>query len=100
MIKLENVTKEYKGSSIALKDASAEISKGEDGKMPRILAAIHPSRQSPFTATLAVATVSVVIIVALKNIAVVANLTNFTLLAAFAVINTALVVLRYREPNE
>ncbi len=29
MIKLENVTKEYRGSSIALKNASAEIGKGE-----------------------------------------------------------------------
>ena len=29
MIKLENVTKEYQGSNIALRDASADIAKGE-----------------------------------------------------------------------
>lgn len=71
----------------------------EDGKMPQCLAAIHETRQSPYMATLAIAAVSVAIIVALKNIAVVANLTNFALLAAFVLINVVVVVLRYREPN-
>lgn len=71
----------------------------EDGKIPRSLAAIHESRQSPYMATLAVATVSVVMIVSLKNIAAVANMTNFALLAAFVIINAAVVVLRYREPS-
>ena len=36
-------------------------------------------------------------IAALKNISIVANLTNFTLLAAFVMINLAVIVLRYRE---
>ena len=71
----------------------------EDGKMPHCLAAIHKSRHSPYMATLAVATMSVLIIVALKNISVVANLTNFALLAAFVIINAAVVVLRFREPS-
>lgn len=71
----------------------------EDGKMPKFLSAVHRTRRSPYAATIAVAGVSVVMIVALKNIAVVANLTNFTLLAAFAIINLAAVVLRYREPT-
>ena len=71
----------------------------EDGKMPQPFAAIHRTRQSPYIATIGVAMVSVVMIVALKNIAVVANLTNFTLLAAFSIINVAVVILRYREPQ-
>ncbi len=71
----------------------------EDGKMPKILAAIHRTRRSPYTATLAVAAVSVAIIAALKDITAVANLTNFALLTAFVIINSAVVVLRYREPN-
>lgn len=71
----------------------------EDGKMPKILATIHQTRQSPYVATIAVAALSVVIIITLKNISVVANLTNFTLLTAFIIINLAVVVLRYREPD-
>lgn len=71
----------------------------EDGKMPRILAAIHETRQSPYMATVAIAAVSVAIIATLKKIAAVANLTNFALLAAFVIINVVVVVLRYKEPN-
>ncbi len=71
----------------------------EDGRMPHGLAAIHRSRHSPYMATLAVASVSVIMIVSLKQIAIVADLTNFTLLAAFAIINVTVVVLRFREPD-
>ena len=46
-----------------------------------------------------VATIAIVVIVALRNIAVVASLTNFALLATFIVINGAVVVLRFQEPD-
>ncbi len=69
----------------------------EDGKMPRFLAAVHRTRRSPYMATLAVSVVSVLMIAALKSISIVANLTNFSLLAAFVIINLAVIVLRYRE---
>jgi APA family basic amino acid/polyamine antiporter len=71
----------------------------EDGTMPIRLAAIHQTRQSPYAATLAVACISILIIVGLQRIAIVANVTNFALLAAFLIINASVVALRYREPN-
>ncbi len=71
----------------------------EDGSLPRTLAKVHRSRHSPYVATLVVAAVAVAMILALRNIAIVANVTNFSLLATFAIINAAVVVLRYREPD-
>jgi APA family basic amino acid/polyamine antiporter len=38
-------------------------------------------------------------IVTLRNITIVASVTNFSLLFTFVIINAAVVVLRYREPN-
>ena len=71
----------------------------EDGKLPAMLATVHPSRRSPYVATLLVSLVAVVPIVSLKHIAVVANLTTFAMLTAFVIINAAVIVLRYREPQ-
>jgi APA family basic amino acid/polyamine antiporter len=71
----------------------------EDGSLPRELAKIHQSRHSPYVATLVVATVSIVMIVTLRNITIVAGVTNFSLLFTFVIINAAVMVLRYREPN-
>jgi APA family basic amino acid/polyamine antiporter len=71
----------------------------EDGTMPSRLAAIHQTRQSPYAATIAIACASILIIAGLRKIAIVANVTNFALLAAFLIINATVVALRYREPN-
>lgn len=71
----------------------------EDGQLPKGLAAVHRTRKSPYIATLVVAAISILMIVALREIAVVANLANFTLLMAFVVINVAVIVLRFREPD-
>jgi APA family basic amino acid/polyamine antiporter len=71
----------------------------EDGSLPRALAKIHKSRRSPYVATCAVAAVAIAMIVSLRNIAVVANLSNFSLLATFVIINASVIVLRYREPE-
>jgi APA family basic amino acid/polyamine antiporter len=79
--------------------ASLLYGMAQDGRMPRKLAAVHRSRRSPWLATLAVSGVSLIIIVALRELSVVANLTNFALLAAFVMINLSVVVLRFREPD-
>ncbi len=71
----------------------------EDGSMPKVFARIHKTRQSPHMATCGVAAMTIAIIVALRKLAAVANLTNFTLLATFAIINGAVIVLRCREPE-
>ncbi len=71
----------------------------EDRALPQILAKIHETRQSPYIATCVVAVVAIVMIVSLRNIAVVAGVTNFALLTTFAIINFAVIMLRYREPD-
>lgn len=71
----------------------------EDGSLPRGLARIHRTRQTPDVATLAIAMVSMLMVLAFEQIEIVANLTNFALLSTFAIINGAVVVLRYREPE-
>jgi APA family basic amino acid/polyamine antiporter len=71
----------------------------EDGSLPRALAKVHETRRSPYVATLTVVALAVSMIVTLRNIAVVASVTNFSLLATFLIINLAVVVLRYREPE-
>lgn len=71
----------------------------EDGSLPSKFAKLHRSRNSPHIATCAVAAVAIGMIVSLRNITDIANLTNFTLLTTFAIINAAVIVLRYREPN-
>ncbi|MBC8351231.1 MAG: amino acid permease [Planctomycetes bacterium] len=71
----------------------------EDGALPQALARIHKSRQSPYVATSAVAIIAIAMIASLRNIAVVANLSNFSLLVTFVIINSAVIVLRFREPQ-
>lgn len=71
----------------------------EDGSLPSSLGRLHRSRDTPYLATLAVCGLALTMIVALQNIAVVASVTNFSLLATFVIINSAVVVLRYREPT-
>lgn len=71
----------------------------EDGRMPKGLAAVHRTRKSPYVSTIAIAVVSIVMILTLRKLSVVANLTNFTLLSAFILINIAVIVLRFREPD-
>jgi APA family basic amino acid/polyamine antiporter len=71
----------------------------EDGALPSGLARIHRTRKTPHVATLVVALAAMVVIVAFERIEVVANLTNFVMLATFAIVNAAAIVLRYREPD-
>ena len=71
----------------------------EGGSLPPSLATVHKTRKSPYVATMFVAAIAVLMIVGLENIEIVANLTNFSLLATFVVVNSAVIVLRYREPE-
>jgi len=71
----------------------------EDGSLPRTFAKLHHSRNSPYTATCAVAAMAIVLIVSLRNITDIANLTNFSLLTTFVIINASVIMLRYREPD-
>jgi amino acid transporter len=70
-----------------------------EGGLPKIFAAILPARETPWTAILAVAAVSA-LLVPFGGVGVVASLSSFASLLAFAAVNVALVVLRYREPDQ
>lgn len=84
---------------LVLSSARLLYGMAEDGSLPRGLARIHRTRQTPDLATLTIAMVSMLMVFAFEQIEIVANLTNFALLSTFAIINGAVVVLRYREPE-
>lgn len=66
--------------------------------LPAMLASVHTSRRTPWTAILVTMAVSILFIFA-GDIAFVANVDNFTLFVTFFIINTALIFLRYKEPG-
>ncbi len=66
--------------------------------LPAILASVHRSRRTPWTAILVTMAVAILFIFA-GDIAFVANVDNFTLFVTFFIINAALIFLRYKEPG-
>jgi APA family basic amino acid/polyamine antiporter len=68
----------------------------DSGTLPAILASVHRSRRTPWTAILVTMAVSISFIFA-GDIAFVANVNNFTLFVTFFIINAALILLRYKE---
>lgn len=66
--------------------------------LPRTFARVHPATGSPWAATLAVILPSLAFVL-LQDTGFVANVANFTLFLTFMVINAALIVLRYRQPE-
>jgi len=66
--------------------------------LPRALASVHPATGTPWAATLAVILPSMAFVL-LQDIGFVANVANFTLFLCFIVINAALIVLRYSQPE-
>lgn len=72
------------------------IAKG--GDLPGPVAAILPRRKTPWVATLVIA-VAAAALVPLGKVEVVASVSSFAALLAFASVNVALIVLRFREPD-
>jgi APA family basic amino acid/polyamine antiporter len=68
------------------------------GDLPRPLAAVLPARKTPWLATLVVAGVAAGLL-PLGEVAIVASVSSFASLLAFAAVNVALLVLRYRDPG-
>lgn len=66
--------------------------------LPNALAHVHPSRRTPWVAIFSMMALSMVFVFA-GDIEFAANVTNFTLFVTFFVINAALILLRYREPD-
>ncbi len=68
------------------------------GSLPRALGAVHPRRRTPWLATLAASGIAAVFTL-LGDIEVVAQTSNFAVLVAFAVVNVALIWLRFSRPG-
>ena len=66
--------------------------------LPVILAKVHITRRTPWIAIFA-AMVPAMLFIFIGDIAFVANVDNFTLFVTFFVINAALIILRYKEPQ-
>lgn len=80
--------------------ASSRIIYGmaRSGCLPRIFASVHPQRQTPWMASLLSMTLSMAFVF-LGDIALVANVNNFTVFVTFIVINAVLIWLRYKKPQ-
>ena len=80
--------------------AASRISYGmaRSGVLPSLLSRVHRTRRTPWVAILAMAAGSVLFLFA-GDIGFVANVTNFTLFATFVIVNLAVIILRYREPD-
>lgn len=70
-----------------------------EGEIPKRLGALLPKRKTPWLATLVVAFVAAALL-PFGKVGVVASLSSFASLLAFAAVNVALIVLRYREPDQ
>jgi APA family basic amino acid/polyamine antiporter len=70
----------------------------DSSTLPVILARVHPSRRTPWVAIFVAMVLSMLFIFA-GDIAFVANIANFTLFVTFFVINAAVILLRYKEPQ-
>ncbi|MDD1673391.1 MAG: amino acid permease [Methanomicrobiales archaeon] len=73
-------------------------SMARDGSLPLRLGRVHRSRQTPMAAIAGLGIVALLFILP-ADIALVAEITNFSLFIAFLVINAAVIVLRYRSPD-
>jgi APA family basic amino acid/polyamine antiporter len=69
-----------------------------EGEIPKRWAAVLPRRKTPWVATLVVAGLAAAL-VPFGEVGVVASLSSFASLLAFAAVNLAMIVLRYREPE-
>lgn len=67
--------------------------------LPNILAQLHPARKTPWIAILTIMVLSILFLF-FGNISFLANVTNFTLFLTFIVINAAVIILRYKAPDE
>jgi APA family basic amino acid/polyamine antiporter len=71
---------------------------GTEYKLLKPFSKVHKKRRTPHIAILATMLLSIVFLF-IEDIGLVAELTNFTLFLTFAVINLALIVMRYKAPK-
>ena len=80
--------------------AASRITYGmaQSGSIPSVLSRVSESRRAPWAAILSIMAITMVFVF-LRDIGLVASVTNFTLFVTFAAINSALIILRYRSPD-
>lgn len=69
----------------------------KEGELPRALAAVLPRRSTPWVATILIGAVAAVHL-PLRDVAWIASVSSFASLVAFAGVNGALMLLRWRDP--
>lgn len=74
------------------------VAKEEYRALPSVLSRVHTGRQTPYVAVAAVAVATAAFTV-LADVGQVASLANFALLVVFALVNAALLRLRYARPD-
>lgn len=74
------------------------FSMSRDGEAPHALSRVLPNRQSPYAAAILIFVVSAAFL-PFGDVAVVANVSSFGSLVAFATVNIALIVLAYKCPD-
>lgn len=68
------------------------------GSLPESLSRVHASYHTPWVAILGVACLSVLFVL-LRDIAIVANISNFMIFIVFFMVNLSLIKLRYTDPE-
>lgn len=69
------------------------------GELPKAIARVSRERRTPWVATLVI-TATALALLPLGKVAVIASLSSFAALLAFAAVNASLVILRFRAPNQ
>lgn len=77
--------------------ARVAFSMGRDGELPRPLARLLPSRQTPWIAALVIC-LAALLLLPFGNLGFLAGLSSFAAVLAFLAVNVALIGLRYRMP--
>lgn len=87
-------------TSLLLLISASRITYGmaKSGSLPKYLASVHVTRQTPILAIFIVMVFSLGFLL-LGDISLVASVTNFTEFITFIVINAAVIALRYRSPD-
>ncbi len=75
------------------------FSMGRDGGMPSALAQLLPGRRTPWTAALLIFAAATALI-PIGALGFLAGLSSFAAILAFVAVNVALIILRFRQPNQ
>jgi len=79
--------------------ARVAFSMGRDGGMPTALARVLPARQTPWVASLLIFAIAAALI-PIGKLDFLAGLSSFAAVLAFLAVNVALIVLRFRRPDQ